>query len=97
MFSRPAFEPEHKIADVVHQLLKVRSIDKAFKFHDNLLDVGLTSLEMTSLMLSVEAEFSIRIPDRAITPANFMSVEAIGSLVRKLMGSSGGHQPAVHV
>jgi acyl carrier protein len=35
-------------------------------------DVGLTSLDMTSLVLAVEAEFSIRIPDRAITPANFM-------------------------
>jgi acyl carrier protein len=52
-------------------------------------DVGLTSLDMTNLVLSVEAEFSIRIPDRAITPANFMSVATIGRLVETLAGSDG--------
>src|SRR5271169_4174852 len=72
MLFRPAFEPEPKIAAVVHQLLRDRSIDREFAFQDNLRDVGLTSLDMTSLVLAVEAEFSIRIPDRAITPANFM-------------------------
>jgi acyl carrier protein len=83
-------EPEHKIADVVHRLLKEHSIDNTFKFQDNLLDVGLTSLDMTNLILSVEAEFSLRIPDRFITPANFTSVATIGCLVTELMKSSGG-------
>lgn len=86
----PEYGPEHKIADIVHQLLMQRSIDKAFRFQDNLLDVGLTSLDMTNLILSVEAELSIRIPDRAITPANFVSVATIGRLVRELMKSCGG-------
>ena len=40
MLFRPAFEPEAKIADVVHQLLRDRSIDRAFAFQDNLRDVG---------------------------------------------------------
>ena len=84
MLFRPAFEPEAKIADVVHQLLRDRSIDRAFAFQDNLRDVGLTSLDMTNLVLSVEAEFAIRIPDRAITPANFTSVASIGRLIRTL-------------
>jgi acyl carrier protein len=78
MLPQPACEPEHRIADIVHRLLKKRSIDRAFQSQDNLLDVGLTSLDMTSLILSVEAEFSIRIPDRVITPANFTSVMTIG-------------------
>ena len=81
MLFRPAFEPESKIADVVHRLLRDRSIDREFALQDNLRDVGLTSLDMTGLVLAVEAEFSIRIPDRAITPANFMSVATIGRLV----------------
>jgi acyl carrier protein len=89
MLFRPAFQPEPKIADVVHQLLRDRSIDREFTLQDNLRDVGLTSLDMTSLVLAVEGEFSIRIPDRAITPANFMSVATIGRLVATLANAHG--------
>jgi acyl carrier protein len=96
MAQPPAHDPEHKIADIVHRLLKERSIDKAFQSQDNLLDVGLTSLDMTNLMLSVETEFSIRIPDRVITPANFKSVATIGRLIKELMKSSdGSNQPFI--
>jgi acyl carrier protein len=80
-----AFEPEPKIADIVHRLLRDRSIDREFKFDDNLRDVGLTSLDMTSLVFAVEADFVIEIPDRAITPANFTSVASIGRLIRTLI------------
>jgi acyl carrier protein len=94
MLFRPALQPEFKIADVVHQLLRDRSIDREFAFQDNLRDVGLTSLDMTSLVLAVEAEFSIRIPDRAITPANFTSVATIGRLVATLSDPGGVTQRA---
>jgi acyl carrier protein len=94
MLFRPAFQPEPKIADVVHQLLRDRSIDREFALQDNLRDVGLTSLDMTSLVLAVEGEFSIRIPDRAITPANFMSVATIGRLVARLSNADGVTQLA---
>jgi acyl carrier protein len=93
MLFRPAFESETKIADVVHRLLRDRSIDREFAFEDNLRDVGLTSLDMTSLVLAVEAEFSIRIPDRAITPANFSSVASIGRLVAALTEADGRERP----
>jgi acyl carrier protein len=82
------FEPEDKITNVVHQLLKERGADKPFNSQDSLLSVGLTSLDMASLILSIEGEFSIRIPDRVITPVNFRSVATIGRLLRDLMGSS---------
>ena len=97
MLFRPAFEPEPKIAAVVHQLLRDRSIDREFALQDNLRDVGLTSLDMTSLVLAVEAEFSIRIPDRAITPANFMSVATIGRLVAMLSNADGATPHAARV
>jgi acyl carrier protein len=82
------FEPEDKITNVVHQLLKERGADKPFNLQDNLLSVGLTSLDMTNLVLSIEGEFLIRIPDRVITPVNFRSVATIGRLLRDLMASS---------
>jgi hypothetical protein len=41
-------ETEPKIADIVHRLLRDRSVDREFGVEDNLRDVGLTSLDMTN-------------------------------------------------
>ncbi len=87
-------EPEPKIAEIVHRLLRDRSIDRTFSPEDNLRDVGLTSLDMTSLVFAVEADFAIEIPDRAITPANFTSVASIGRLIRTLVPQDAVRQAA---
>jgi acyl carrier protein len=47
-------------------------------------DLGLTSLKMVNLMLAVELEFDISIPQQEITPENFRSVASIERLVRRL-------------
>ena len=46
-----------------------------------LVDVGLTSMDMVNLMLSVEAEFDFTIPQAEITPENFQSVETLERMV----------------
>jgi acyl carrier protein len=48
---------------------------------DNLREAGLTSLDMVNLMLAIEAEFDIEIPQSAMTPDNFDTVMAIDALV----------------
>ena len=45
---------------------------------------GLSSLDMVNLMLAVEAEFDLKIPDRQMTPSNFRSIGHITKLVRDL-------------
>jgi acyl carrier protein len=79
---------EARIAAVVQTLLKEHSIERTFYSQDDLREVGLTSLDMASLILSVEAEFDLMIPERDITPANFQSVAAITSLVTRLLRGS---------
>lgn len=79
---------EAKIAKVVQRLLADHSIERTFYVEDDLRDVGLTSLDMASLVLSVEAEFDILIPERHITPANFRSIAAITGLVTALLGKA---------
>ena len=59
---RQANRSEAKIAEVVHRLLLDHSIDRTFDLQDDLREVGLTSLDMASLVLSVEAEFDL-VPD----------------------------------
>ena len=47
----------------------------------NLRDAGLTSLDMVNLILAIESEFDIEIPQSAMTPENFDTMAAIEALV----------------
>lgn len=50
-------------------------------------NAGLTSMAAVRLMLAIEAEYAIAIPDSELTPAQFATVETIGSLVERLRAS----------
>ena len=50
----------------------------------DLVEIGMTSVDMVSLMLAVEAEFEVMIPTADITPQNFRSIAAIDALVARL-------------
>jgi acyl carrier protein len=50
----------------------------------NLRDAGLTSLDMVNLMLAIEAEFDVEIPQNAMTPENFDTIAAIDALLSEL-------------
>jgi hypothetical protein len=43
-----------------------------------------------SLVLSVEDEFGVMVPEAGITPSNFRSIEAISRLVDSLRAKKGG-------
>jgi acyl carrier protein len=50
-------------------------------------ELGVSSLKMVSLMLSVEAEFDLSIPQNEITPENFRSINSIHALVTRILAS----------
>lgn len=52
-------------------------------------ELGVSSLKMVSLMLSVEVEFDLSIPQNEITPENFRSINSIQALVRRLLAARG--------
>jgi acyl carrier protein len=74
-----------RITRLVRELLVKRSIDRQIGNDDGLTESGLTSLDIVNLMLGVEAEFAIKIPDRDMTPSNFRSIAQIDQLVRGLL------------
>lgn len=74
-----------RVARLVRQLLAKRSIDRAVGHDDDLTACGLSSLDLVNLMLGVEEEFAIKIPDRDMTPSNFRSIARIDSLVGGLL------------
>jgi acyl carrier protein len=77
--------PADRVVDVVQRLLAERLIGRPVSSDDDLREVGLTSLDMVNLMLSVEAEFDLEIPEIDITPANFRSISTISSLITTLL------------
>ena len=74
------------ISDLVRRILADRAIERSVEGDDDLRSIGLTSLDMISLVLSVESMFDIRIPEAEITPANFRTVSTIDALVTTLRG-----------
>jgi acyl carrier protein len=73
-----------RISALVREFLVKRSIDRAVGHDENLTDSGLSSLDIVNLMLAVEAEFDLKIPDADMTPANFRTIARIEALVRSL-------------
>ena len=70
-----------RITTIACRMLKKRGVESVPGPADNLREAGLTSLDMVNLMLAIEAEFDIEIPQSAMTPANFDTVAAIDALV----------------
>jgi acyl carrier protein len=76
-----------RVVALVQQFLAKRSVDRTVGHNDDLAASGLSSLDIVNLMLSVEAEFDIKIPDRDMTPANFRSIARIDALVATLQAT----------
>lgn len=75
---------ESRITGLVQRLLSEHSIHRTVNPSDDLRDAGLSSLDMVSLVLSVEDEFELMIPEASILPANFRSIETVSLLVDSL-------------
>lgn len=76
-----------RIAELVRQILAKRGLDRAVDRHADLSEAGLSSLDTVNLMLAVETQFAVKIPDRDMTPGNFRSVVRIEALIGRLLKS----------
>ena len=70
-----------RIVALVQAILAQNALPTELDPDARLVDAGLTSMDMVSLMLSVEAEFDFTIPQGEITPENFQSVETLRQMV----------------
>jgi acyl carrier protein len=82
---RRSNSPDDRVVEVVQRLLTERSISRPVGSDDDLRAVGLTSLDMVNLVLSIEAEFDLEIPEIEIKPANFRSISTVTSLINALL------------
>ena len=84
MLNRTVQSTRDRVSDIVLQLLERRAAKKPDQLGDDLRAVGLSSLDMVNLMLAVEAEFDLKIPEADMTPQNFRSISSIDALVTTL-------------
>ena len=70
-----------RIFALVKAILEQNSIAVEVHSESRLVDVGLTSMDMVNLMLGVEAEFDMTIPQSGITPENFQSVKTLELMI----------------
>ena len=71
----------NRITALVAAILTQNALPAGLEPDARLVDAGLTSMDMVNLMLSVEAEFDLAIPQGEITPENFQSVETLRRMV----------------
>jgi acyl carrier protein len=72
---------QNRILALVKGILEQNSIASEVHPDTRLVDIGLTSMDMVSLMLGVEAEFDFTIPQSEITPENFQSIKTLELMV----------------
>jgi acyl carrier protein len=77
-----------RLIGLVEQLLK-KPVEDAALYDRPLSEIGVTSMEMVRLLLAVEVEFDVVIPQSDITPANFESLAAVEALVSRLVVKPG--------
>jgi len=70
-----------RILALVRAILEQNAIAAQVQPNSRLVDIGLTSMDMVNLMLSVEAEFDFTIPQDQITPENFQSVRTLEAMI----------------
>jgi acyl carrier protein len=80
--SKAAEEVGERLVTLVRRTLGAdAALPESFPVSRQLSDLGVSSLKMVNLMLAVELEFDIAIPQSEITPDNFHSVATIQALV----------------
>jgi acyl carrier protein len=70
-----------RVLTLVRAILEQNAIAAEVMPESRLVDIGLTSMDMVNLMLSVEAEFDFTIPQAQITPENFQSVKTLEAMI----------------
>jgi acyl carrier protein len=77
-----------RLLALVGQILD-QSDGQALPVDARLSELGMSSIKMVNLMLAVEGEFDLSIPQQDITPDNFRSVTSIEVLLERLLALKG--------
>jgi acyl carrier protein len=81
-------ESESRVNSVIASVMSDRGLPAPVQAGEDLFAAGLNSMGMVALMLAIESEFELTIPNADLVPDNFRSVEAVQSLLTRLQCST---------
>jgi len=79
-----------RLIQLVRRILGASAVSRPIQIDARLSDLGLSSIKMVNLMLAIEAEFNISIPQSEITPANLHSIASIEGLLGRIAAPQPG-------
>jgi|HubBroStandDraft_1064217.scaffolds.fasta_scaffold1476823_1 acyl carrier protein len=79
-----------RLVSLIRQILGAAATARPLPLDVRLADLGMSSIQMVTLMLSVESEFQLTIPPQEITPENFASISSVEAMLLRLTASAGG-------
>jgi acyl carrier protein len=81
---------QNRVLSVLRSILEENAITADVQPESRLVDIGLDSMDMVELMLKVEAEFDLTLPQPEITPENFQSVKTLEVMILNQLGPGAG-------
>jgi acyl carrier protein len=82
--------PLERVTALVERILGQPAGARPLPLDARLSELGMSSLKMINLMLAIEVEFDLAIPQSAITPDNFESIASVEALLVTLLDSTRG-------
>ncbi len=73
-----------RLIALVRKILGPPSANRPLPIDARLADLGMSSLKMVNLMLAMEVQFDIAIPQEEITPENFASIASVEAVIGRL-------------
>ena len=80
--------PRERLIAVVRQILGPGAASSPMPIDARFSELGLNSIKMVSLMLAIETEFELAIPQDDITPENFTSIATVEAMIVRIFNDS---------
>ena len=87
---RDTLSTRERLLTLVRQILEQQNPVRPLPIDARLNDLGMTSIKMIKLMLAIELEFDLAIPQAEITPGNFVSIASVEAMLSRLFAAAGG-------
>jgi acyl carrier protein len=80
--------PREQLLALVRRIIGAPGANRPLAVDARLSELGITSIKMVTLMLAIEAEFDLTIPQSEITPESFATVASLEALVERIKPAS---------
>ncbi|HEY1890247.1 MAG TPA: phosphopantetheine-binding protein [Steroidobacteraceae bacterium] len=83
-----ALNPRERLLAVVRKILGTPAANRPLAVDARLSELGISSIKMVTLMLAIEAEFDVTIPQSEINPESFATLASLEALLERIKPGS---------